>query len=181
MEQHKISYTEKIYNNSCANRNNVSKWKVIVTHLTFTSTVKLNSLSGDPATFDLVLPSFLPTMDSTQQLIQENRDDISALRKIMAPSWVSSPSTRGTWDIFLSCFITLFACAYSVLHLNIPMNSNTWAVFRSKVKWVVFATLFPDVIVVMAFYQFTRARVLKKRLDELRVDNPNLVRGISLE
>lgn len=35
-------------------------------------------------------------------------------------NYVSSPNTRGTIDIAWSCFATIVACVYTVLHLNLP-------------------------------------------------------------
>ena len=31
-----------------------------------------------------------------------------------------SPNVRGTFDIFLTCLATIFFCAYSVVHMNVP-------------------------------------------------------------
>ncbi|KAF6804569.1 hypothetical protein CSOJ01_10103 [Colletotrichum sojae] len=95
----------------------------------------------------------------------------------MTAGWVPSPSTRGTWDIVLSCVVTLFACVYSVLHINIPMNPNNFAIFPTKVRWVVFAMLFPDTIVVMAYAQYSKAQKLQKQLRKLREDLPDLTKN----
>ncbi|KAF6817031.1 hypothetical protein CPLU01_13711 [Colletotrichum plurivorum] len=113
-------------------------------------------------------------MNTTQQLILANEHNNTALREIMTAGWVPSPSTRGTWDIVLSCVVTLFACAYSVLHINIPMDPNISAIFMTKVRWVVLAILFPDTIVVMAYAQYSKARKLQKQLRKLREDLPDL-------
>lgn len=40
--------------------------------------------------------------------------------------WVTSPNQRGTADIIWTCLLTILACSWTILHLNIPANTNGW-------------------------------------------------------
>ncbi|KAH7631465.1 hypothetical protein B0T09DRAFT_247656, partial [Sordaria sp. MPI-SDFR-AT-0083] len=61
--------------------------------------------------------------------------------------WVNNPSQRGTLMLLLECATTIFACTWTVLHLNVPAltDSKTARVLR-KVKWMSITILFPEFI-----------------------------------
>lgn len=69
-------------------------------------------------------------------------------------SFVSSPNVRGTLDIAWSCLSVLVICTWSVLHLNVPVQSECKsklhrvhrAAFRAttKLKWMLFNLLAPE-------------------------------------
>lgn len=61
--------------------------------------------------------------------------------------WVAGPTERGTLAIIWSCLGTIFACTWTVLHLNIPgYNDTKCEKFLRKVKWMVINILFPEFI-----------------------------------
>ena len=100
--------------------------------------------------------------------------NISALRHDIAPAWVSSPQVRGTSDILSSCLVTLTACVYTAIHLNVPPLHETKLHFLwRKVKWVALALFAPEIVLYTAFKQFAEARVLVKELNQLRFGNGN--------
>lgn len=51
-------------------------------------------------------------------------------------NFVSFPDTRGTLDILWSCLFTIFACTWTIQHLNIPEQrggrNKGW---RGDIKW----------------------------------------------
>ncbi|KAF9871459.1 hypothetical protein CkaCkLH20_11106 [Colletotrichum karsti] len=106
--------------------------------------------------------------DEIQQLIRQNTDNSTALAEIGAAPWVNSPTVRGTLDLLLTCVVTLVACVYSVLHLNIPADDGKYANFFDRLRWVVVALLFPDTVLVIAVGQFLEARALRARLRRLK-------------
>lgn len=55
-------------------------------------------------------------------------------------NFVSSPNARGTLDIVWSCISILLLCTYSVLHLNVPIQSSP-ETKREKICQVFFRTL----------------------------------------
>ncbi|KAK4205110.1 hypothetical protein QBC40DRAFT_65911 [Triangularia verruculosa] len=87
-----------------------------------------------------------------------------------APAWVSSPAMRGTSDILWSCLLTLFACVYTALHLNIPdINTSNRQLLCNKLKWMAVALLAPEIILYYALTQYLEARDLIKFLRQLEV------------
>src|SRR4051812_33110876 len=67
------------------------------------------------------------TTDSLYAELERIQDNHTALHSTIAPSWVSAPNIRGTSDILYSCLLTLFACIYTALHLNVPPRGTTAA------------------------------------------------------
>lgn len=79
-------------------------------------------------------------------------------------SFVSSPNTRGTLDILWSCLFTIFACTWTIQHLNIPaqrksLPPNATAAQRhgytvkhtlvgvwTNLKWMIITILAPEFI-----------------------------------
>ncbi|GKT75328.1 hypothetical protein ColTof4_07751 [Colletotrichum tofieldiae] len=108
------------------------------------------------------------TADEIQQAIRQLGNDSAALGKTKAAAWVESPAVRGTADILWTCIVTLVACVYTVLHLNVPMKSGMWATFRDKIRWVFCAILMPETVLLVAVTQFRDARALRMELNKLR-------------
>jgi len=75
-------------------------------------------------------------------------------------NFVATPNARGTLDILWSCLFTIFACTWTVLHLNVPEQRDdqnvtpNWKVdFKRKVKgflhtlqWCIIMILAPEVL-----------------------------------
>jgi hypothetical protein len=100
-------------------------------------------------------------------MLERNQDNLTALNTILAPAWVSPPYVRGTTDILWSCSVTLIACVYTSLHLNISRNPTPARSLLIKAKWVFVAILAPEITLWFAIAQFSKACVLKKRLNNL--------------
>ncbi|KAK0712569.1 hypothetical protein B0T26DRAFT_856727 [Lasiosphaeria miniovina] len=98
---------------------------------------------------------------TVQGIVDQNRDNRTALRDIAAPAWVASPETRGTLAILWSCLVTLVACIYTALHLNIPNR------FLHKAKWTVIALFAPELVLYIALDQFFQARRFLRDMKEL--------------
>lgn len=61
--------------------------------------------------------------------------------------WVAGPAQRGTLNLVWSCATTVFACTWSVIHLNVPgPNDDTKTKFFRKAKWMIVNLLFPEFI-----------------------------------
>lgn len=92
----------------------------------------------------------------------------TTLHTEISPPWVSSSNTRGTSDILWSCIITLTACVYTALHLNIPpVNEGKLKFYWRKLKWVAIALFAPEIVLYCALAQFLEARELVKELNRL--------------
>ncbi|KAF3761385.1 hypothetical protein M406DRAFT_281352, partial [Cryphonectria parasitica EP155] len=77
--------------------------------------------------------------------------------------WQTGPDTRSTLGLIWSCLGTIFACTWTVLHLNLPgLDDTTWEKTLRKVKWLAINILFPEFI-------FSKAVCdLRLALEELR-------------
>lgn len=97
-------------------------------------------------------------------VLEANKGNTTALNQLVAPPWVDEPDRRGTFSILLSCTLTLVACVYSALHLNIPEKTDWWSVLKKKVEWALIALVAPELVVCVALYQLVAAWRLKVRL-----------------
>jgi hypothetical protein len=95
--------------------------------------------------------------------------NLTTLRTEPAPPWASSATYRGTTDILWSCLLTLLACVYTAIHLNVPPAN--WGRLRSlwrKLQWVGMALFAPELVLFIAYSQYSEARDLVKELNRLR-------------
>ncbi|KAL6915683.1 hypothetical protein FSHL1_007133 [Fusarium sambucinum] len=90
------------------------------------------------------------------------------LRTLVAPSWVSSPNVRGTFEILQSCILTLVACIYTALHLDVPKKTTWQHLLWQKFKWSVLTLFAPEVAVFVAAMQLRYAWNLKLELLKIR-------------
>ncbi|KAJ5620297.1 hypothetical protein N7510_004281 [Penicillium lagena] len=85
--------------------------------------------------------------------------------------WQSSPERRGTWDIITSCAITIFACTWSIQHLNVrgpPSRDGTMKTLLRSCKWMVITILFPEFIMAHAFFELKMAVQATERVKRVR-------------
>lgn len=92
---------------------------------------------------------------SIEPLLSAAKGNRTTLHTEISPPWVSSSNTRGTSDILWSCIVTLTACVYSALHLNIPpANEGKLKFYWRKLKWVAIALFAPEIVLYCALTQF---------------------------
>ncbi|KFX97833.1 hypothetical protein V490_02600 [Pseudogymnoascus sp. VKM F-3557] len=98
-----------------------------------------------------------------------------------AVNFVSSPPTRGTLDILWSSLFTIFACTWTILHLNIPEQRDNqdpgrlgdlkWGLkaIWGKAKWMLVAVMAPEFLLYNAahrlYYAWERHPKLKDMAD----------------
>jgi hypothetical protein len=82
----------------------------------------------------------------------------------------SYSNSRDTLDILWSSLFTIFACTWTVQHLNVPAQRNSckpgwsgtlkWHMksFYISVKWMVITMIAPEVIIGMAYYDYLLAK-----------------------
>ncbi|KAF3026477.1 hypothetical protein E8E14_012958 [Neopestalotiopsis sp. 37M] len=97
-------------------------------------------------------------------------NNITALQKDAVYGWIPSQNYRCTADILWSCILTLTACVYTVLHLNVANlpSKKAGIIERLKLKWVATALFAPELMLYLALTQFLEARWLKLKLQELQ-------------
>ena len=99
--------------------------------------------------------------------------NLTILNDEIATIWVSSPGVRGTSDILWSCVITLTACVYSAIHLNVPPNSEgKWSLIWRKAQWVALTLFAPEIVLYCAYCQYSEARKLVHELNVQRSGKP---------
>jgi squalene monooxygenase len=91
----------------------------------------------------------------------------------MAPlhtvGWTSSPSGRGTLDIFFTNALALFVCVWTVLHHNLQAREDGyWTVFFRKCRWAVLAITAPEMLTLFAVMQWNAANISVKQMHELK-------------
>ena len=72
--------------------------------------------------------------------------------------WQKGPAERGTMTILWSCLTTVFACTWTILHLNVPgyHDGTLWKVLR-KTKWMAVTVIFPEFIFAKAVCELQMA------------------------
>ncbi|MCJ1315190.1 hypothetical protein MMC15_000506 [Xylographa vitiligo] len=76
----------------------------------------------------------------------------------LAQGWIPQPEGRGTLSVLLSCLTTIFLCSWSILCLNIPEPGlSRWGFLKYKLRWQLFAIVFPEVVTSMAAEQWESA------------------------
>ncbi|KAF2107619.1 hypothetical protein BDV96DRAFT_653694 [Lophiotrema nucula] len=81
--------------------------------------------------------------------------------------WTSAPNFRGTWDILVSCVLTLAICVWSALHLNVPTADSTLAQRNlRRTRWILLGIFAPEWVVSTAFAQYLTAKWLRREISE---------------
>ena len=83
-------------------------------------------------------------------------------------SLVPNPSTRGTIEIVTTSLLTIIACTWSVLHLNVPgLGESTLKKTIRRLKWTLIAIIFPEIVFMNAIYDWLWARECMKVIGKL--------------
>jgi hypothetical protein len=100
--------------------------------------------------------------------IEANKNNLTALKSLEAPPWVSESEFRGTMSILQSCVLTLLACIYTAIHLNVPEKKDWLNLLWKKLQWVLLALFAPEIVLYIAGMQFFDAWRVKRHLQELQ-------------
>ena len=93
----------------------------------------------------------------------------TTLKTQISPAWVSTSGVRATSDILWSCIVTLTACVYTAIHLNVPPpQEGRWQFLWRKSKWVALALFAPEIVLYSALTQLLQAWKFKNEMNELR-------------
>ena len=64
-------------------------------------------------------------------------------------------NSRSTLTLLWSCLVTVFACTWTVIHLNMPASYDTfWSIAFRKSYWFLLTLVAPEVTVLVAFQQY---------------------------
>ena len=106
--------------------------------------------------------------DISDQLAAAN-GNLTTLKTQIAHGIAAGPAYRGTFDIAWSCLLTILACIYNAIHLNVPPhNTGKWMLLLRKVKWATIALFAPEIVLYTATTQFLDACKVKKEVNALR-------------
>ena len=102
---------------------------------------------------------------SAEEDLDNANGNKAALNRDIFAEWSLSPPYRGTADILWSCLLTLSACVYTAMHLDIPhQHRSTMKRVVKKVRWTILALIAPELILSWAITQFIETRSLQKKL-----------------
>ncbi|KAL7952271.1 hypothetical protein V8C34DRAFT_299683 [Trichoderma compactum] len=93
---------------------------------------------------------------------------MTALQTIDAPLWVSAPQFRRTMAILQSCILTLVACIYTAIHLNVPPKVDWLSLLVTKAWWGLIALFAPEMVLFSAASQFRDACKFRNALRALQ-------------
>ncbi|KAF1971575.1 hypothetical protein BU23DRAFT_600136 [Bimuria novae-zelandiae CBS 107.79] len=79
--------------------------------------------------------------------------------------WYEPPNERGTWNIIVSCVLTLTICVWSALHLNVPAQDSRLKDRNvRRARWIILGLFAPELVVSTAFAQFLTAKWLCREI-----------------
>ncbi|KAK3983878.1 hypothetical protein QBC44DRAFT_390445 [Cladorrhinum sp. PSN332] len=95
--------------------------------------------------------------------------------------WQPNAHRRGTFDIIESCAITVFACTWTIQHLNVPGKNDGWIrrLLRTC-KWMAINVLLPEFILAHAIIEFTMALDTMREMREKGYSNIHVAESPSL-
>lgn len=78
-------------------------------------------------------------------------------------SWELDGNSRSAWDILWTCLSTIFACTWTLLHMDVPPRNTSVArcTIRKIRTWAI-TILAPELIFVAAANQLADAKILQK-------------------
>ena len=122
-----------------------------------------------PALIAFAVAAMAQTTNPVYAELEKIQNNLTALHGTRALGWVSAPSMRGTSDILCSCLLTMFACIYTALHLDIPGHDSMFSnhPLIAKLVWSSAALFSPELVVFYASSQFFQARKLAKDMRDL--------------
>lgn len=112
------------------------------------------------------LNSSVITQPWNMSFVSDNGTD--QFRHLVAPAWVSSPNVRGSMDILRSCILTLVACIYTALHLDVPRKTTWQYLLMRKTKYVLLTLFAPEMSVFAAMQQLRYAWKLRSALQTIQ-------------
>lgn len=144
---------------------------------------------GFPFALSLALPIFclfllVGAQTTTDQVLastpQSNNDTTIQQDTDGTVGWVSNPKRRGTLTLLIECMSTIFACTWTVLHLNVPATTDSipTRVIR-KTKWMCITFLFPEFIFAKAVCELRFALYTLDCMNELIDSSPEEFKEIS--
>ena len=104
-------------------------------------------------------------------IIEANKQNMTVLQTVDAPPWVSASEFRGTMAILQSCLLTLFACIYTAIHLNVPEKKDWLSLLWNKALWVLLALLAPELVLYNAATQFLEAYKFRNKIRDLQASS----------
>lgn len=106
-------------------------------------------------------------------ILSANQHNTTALHTLTSSQWVSASNFRGTMDILQSCVLTLVACIYTTLHLNIPDIRSRFSQLARKGRAVLITVLAPEMALVSAYGQLYEARSFRNAMIRLQMKSDN--------
>ena len=113
-----------------------------------------------------------PIYQALQPTARHTNDTIPSQNAFMR-----EPSTRGTIGLIYSCLKTLFFCAWTAVHLNVPPSGSLIKSTTHRLTWMMLAAFLPEFVIWRALRQWTAARHLLKIVNTM---GPSAAAGMQL-
>ena len=97
----------------------------------------------------LALINHVSSHDISAQLAAAH-GNTTILKTQIVPGIVDGAQTRGTFDIIWSCVLTLTACVYSAIHLDVPPRNSTFLYSSRKIRGAILGLLGPEIVLFYA-------------------------------
>ncbi|KAG1809713.1 uncharacterized protein BJ212DRAFT_599553 [Suillus subaureus] len=111
----------------------------------------------------LVFCAFLYLVGVTRAAPTTNTSNTTTSDSLKAPSF----TTRTLWTIISSSVITLFACIYSAIHINIPSPKDSpYRILRRRLGIMIMALIAPELMVTWAMRQWFSACYVTRRFEK---------------
>lgn len=97
---------------------------------------------------------------------------------------MSSPDCgRGTLDLLYACYLTVFLCCWSALHMNVPADGDSKVnILVRRIKWMLFCLLMPEYVSWEAVEDMWHAQILRSEFQKIpQVRDWTLAHGFLLK
>jgi hypothetical protein len=81
--------------------------------------------------------------------------------------WQANSGRRGSFEIIQTCAITVFACTWTIQHLNVPgpNDGKFWKLLRTC-KWMVINILLPEFALSHAIFEREMAKEVMRQIEK---------------
>ncbi|KAH8770334.1 hypothetical protein BGZ57DRAFT_441993 [Hyaloscypha finlandica] len=92
--------------------------------------------------------------------------------------WVDQPSQRGTFDIIWACLLVLISSTWTVVHINVPGNDESfWNIQVRRFRWAFYALLAPEMLVIVSGLQYLSAKEGREIMNGIGITHWTIVHG----
>ena len=73
----------------------------------------------------------------------------------LEPAFQAEPGRRGTISLITGCATTIFLSVFTSLHLNVDPSRRSAQRAATKLRWVIYAMIFPEYLIYIALVEWS--------------------------